>query len=391
MQLSNQDAEQLLKEAMEALRQGRPADARAGFETVTGTGRAAAPVWLFQAAACRALNDAAGEESAVDQALVLEARGLAGLIMKGDCRAKAGDERSAVSFYRTALRIASEEPSLPPDIVPELRRAEAATAQMEARYSVQLEASLAAQGLTPEKRSARFQLSLDIVAGRKQVFIQEPTVYFFPGLPLVQFFDTADFAWVPTVEAATDAIRREIAALLAVGREGFRPYIQAEPNKPRMDENRLLDNSDWSALFLCENGALAPDVISRCPATWEAVQAAPLPRINQSAPTAMFSLLRPRSRITPHSGVHNTRLICHLPLIVPPGCGFRVGNEERQWEVGKLLIFDDTIEHEAWNDSAEDRVVLIFDIWRPELSDREKREITALFGAPDAQRVAAGA
>jgi aspartyl/asparaginyl beta-hydroxylase (cupin superfamily) len=391
MQLSNQDAEQLLKDAMEALRQGRPADARTGFETVTKTGRAAAPVWLYQAAACRALDDAPGEESAVDQALVLEARGLAGLIMKGDCRAKAGDERTAVSFYRTALRIASEEPSLPPDIVPELQRAEAATAQLEARYSVQLEASLAAQGLPPEKRSPRFQQSLDIIAGRKQVYIQEPTVYFFPGLPLVQFFDTADFAWVPAVEAATDAIRREIAALLAVGREGFRPYIQAEPNKPRMDENRLLDNSDWSALFLCENGALAPDIISRCPATWEAVQAAPLPRINQSAPTAMFSLLRPGSRITPHSGVHNTRLICHLPLIVPPGCGFRVGNEERQWEVGKLLIFDDTIEHEAWNDSAEDRVVLIFDIWRPELSDREKREITALFGAPDAQRVAAGA
>ena len=67
----------------------------------------------------------------------------------------------------------------------------------------------------------------------------------------------------------------------------------------------------------------------------------------------------------------NTRLICHLPLIVPPGCGFRVGNETREWEEGKLLIFDDTIEHEAWNESDQDRVVLIFDIWRPELSEAD--------------------
>jgi aspartyl/asparaginyl beta-hydroxylase (cupin superfamily) len=82
----------------------------------------------------------------------------------------------------------------------------------------------------------------------------------------------------------------------------------------------------------------------------------------------------------------NARLICHLPLIVPPGCGFRVGNEVRQWEEGKLLIFDDTIEHEAWNDSNEDRVVLIFDIWRPELSEAERGAVAAMFEAVDAYR-----
>ena len=96
----------------------------------------------------------------------------------------------------------------------------------------------------------------------------------------------------------------------------------------------------------------------------------------------MFSLLRPGARITPHTGVHNARLICHLPLIVPPGCGFRVGNEIREWEEGKLIIFDDTIEHEAWNEGTADRVVLIFDVWRPELSDQERREVAALFAGP---------
>jgi aspartyl/asparaginyl beta-hydroxylase (cupin superfamily) len=115
------------------------------------------------------------------------------------------------------------------------------------------------------------------------------------------------------------------------------------------------------------------------------MQILPFPDIPRAGPSIMFSLLKPGTRIPAHTGTHNTRLICHLPLIVPPDCGFRVGNETRQWEVGKLIIFDDTIEHEAWNDSAEERVVLIFEVWRPELSEQEKREVTALFAASQAE------
>ena len=92
----------------------------------------------------------------------------------------------------------------------------------------------------------------------------------------------------------------------------------------------------------------------------------------------MFSLLKAGARIAPHTGMFNTRLVCHLPLIVPPRCTFRVGNEVRERREARLFIFDDTIEHEAWNDSDQDRVVLIFDIWRPELDDREREELTAL-------------
>jgi aspartyl/asparaginyl beta-hydroxylase (cupin superfamily) len=182
------------------------------------------------------------------------------------------------------------------------------------------------------------------------------------------------------VEAATSAIRSELTQLLEAGAQGFKPYIRSSANRPRLDVDPLQDNMDWSALFLCENGTIFDDAVARCPETWKAVQAAPLPRIANS-PTVLFSLLRPGARIAPHTGTHNTRLICHLPLIVPPGCGFRVGNEVRSWEEGKLLIFDDSIEHEAWNNSAQDRVVLIFDIWRPDLSEQERREIGALFYA----------
>ena len=90
-------------------------------------------------------------------------------------------------------------------------------------------------------------------------------------------------------------------------------------------------------------------------------------------------MLRPRTRIPPHNGLVNTRLICHLPLIVPPGCGFRVGNETREWVEGKAWVFDDSIDHEAWNDSDQTRVILLFEIWRPELTEEERALVAAMF------------
>jgi aspartyl/asparaginyl beta-hydroxylase (cupin superfamily) len=99
------------------------------------------------------------------------------------------------------------------------------------------------------------------------------------------------------------------------------------------------------------------------------------------APGVLFSMLRPRTHIPPHWGMLNTRLICHLPLIVPQGCRLRVGNHERTVEAGKLMIFDDSINHEAWNDSDEVRIVLLFEIWNPALSEAERAALTAMFGA----------
>ena len=380
MQLSNHEAERLAKEGVDALQRGQPAIARARFESIAQSGRANGQIWLLLAVACRSDNDGGAEEAALDQLLTLEPQAVRGHIMKADCRANAGDERSALRGYEIALLIAANQ-ELPADLRAELQRAEAWVAQFKARVVEQREAKLLARGLPPEKRSRRFQHSLDILAGRRQIFVQEPTGYYVPELPQVQFFDPADFDWVPTLEAAAPAIKLEITALLAAGTDGFRPYMQTHTDQPRADVNRLLDNIDWSALFLCENGTISDDIVARCPRTWTAVQAAPLPHIVNS-PTVMFSLLRAGARIAPHTGTHNARLICHLPLIVPPNCGFRVGNDVRPWEEGKLLIFDDTIEHEAWNDSSEDRVVLIFDIWRPELSAREREEIAAFFADP---------
>jgi len=99
---------------------------------------------------------------------------------------------------------------------------------------------------------------------------------------------------------------------------------------------------------------------------------------------ALFSLLRAGTHIRPHHGLLNTRLICHVPLIVPPGCRLRVGSETREPRAGETMIFDDSFEHEAWNDGVSTRVVLLFEIWRPELSADERDQLTQIFEAIDA-------
>jgi aspartate beta-hydroxylase len=109
----------------------------------------------------------------------------------------------------------------------------------------------------------------------------------------------------------------------------------------------------------------------------------PLAVVKNRSPSVLFSLLRPGARIPPHTGLVNTRLICHLPLLVPPACGFRVGNDIRAPVEGKAWVFDDTIEHEAWNDSGRTRVILLFETWRPELSDEERALVSTMFSAID--------
>ncbi|MEA3058647.1 MAG: hypothetical protein QOE50_59 [Sphingomonadales bacterium] len=295
-------------------------------------------------------------------------------VLMGEQHAAKGDDQNATYYYRRALQLAEMQDLADADVT----QAREALARLEARAHAKRETTLTARGLPPAKWSPRLAEALDIAAGRRRLFLQEPTAFTFPGLPAVQFFDSGQFDWAPAIEAAAPAIREELDALLDAGTDEFRAYVQHQTVAP--DANKaLLGKKDWSILPLCENGWLTPGVLDQCPRTWEAMLQAPLPRISGWGPTVVFSLLKGGAHIAPHSGMFNTRLVCHLPLIVPAGCRFRVGNEVRKWEPGKLIIFDDTIEHEAWNDSGEDRVVLIFDIWRPELSDQEKVELTALF------------
>jgi hypothetical protein len=385
MRMSVQEAEAKVRAGAAALQQGRPDEAARLLAEVTAAGIANPQVWLLLVHARAKAGDAAGEEAALDSLLAADPQNLRALIMKGDCRARAGERRAATSFYRCARQVAGAVGQLPPDLAGEVARVERALADFERGYKTHLDAALDERGFGAAARSRRFQQSLDILAGEKEIFVQQPTAYYFPELPNIQFYERDRFDWAERVEAATEAIRAELIALMA-GSDAFRPYMVADPDRPLADFHGLLDNPEWSSLYLWENGKPVEENVARCPAAFEALGHAPLPHISVRAPVVMFSRLAPGARIPPHTGMLNARLICHLPLIVPPGCGFRVGNEVRHWEEGKLIIFDDTIEHEAWNDSNEDRVVLIFDIWRPELNEEERGAVAAMFEAVDAYR-----
>jgi aspartyl/asparaginyl beta-hydroxylase (cupin superfamily) len=134
---------------------------------------------------------------------------------------------------------------------------------------------------------------------------------------------------------------------------------------------------------LWRDGIAYPEHLARCPRTAAALEGCPRCEVPGASPNALFSILDAKTRIPPHAGVNNTRLFVHLPLIIPPGCGFRVGGEQREWEPSKAFVFDDTIEHEAWNESDQIRIIFICDIWNPRLTEEERTAITRVIAATD--------
>jgi aspartate beta-hydroxylase len=103
-----------------------------------------------------------------------------------------------------------------------------------------------------------------------------------------------------------------------------------------------------------------------------------LPELGFAGHGAERDVLAPRSQDAHPRPHRHTRLVAHLPLVVPPGCGFHVGGETREWRAGEAFVFDDTIEHEAWNNSDEMRAILIVDVWTPLISDAERELSRAL-------------
>jgi len=368
---------------IEALRKGDARKARESFERVVAAGQADASAYLGLAYACAGLKDHPAARAAVDRALALEPRNLRALIMKADYLAALGDARAASSFYRAVVSTAPPPDQLPPDLRSELARAEAMCARYAAQFAAFLRQRLAARGLVGGRSAGRFRDSLDILTGSKKIYFQEPRQYFFPGLPQIQFYERGDFPWLDKVEAATADVRAELIEILKQ-ESAFKPYVEGNPNLPQTNPQGMLNNPEWSAFYLSKNGAIVPENAARCPKTLSALADVPLARVPGRSPSILFSLLRPGARIPPHTGEVNTRLICHLPLIVPDNCSFRVGNDTRAPVEGNAWVFDDTIEHEAWNGSDRTRVILLFEIWRPELTAAERAQVSAMFEAIDA-------
>jgi aspartate beta-hydroxylase len=369
-------------EAADALRSGDHARARSALNRVLAQDPSNTRAWLALAQVGAAAGDQQAMRQAVDRLLAIEPRNVPGLLLKADHLHATGDTRSAGSFYLAALKAAPPPDRLGPALAAHLKRARERCDQYAAQYGTYILEQLSVRGFGAES-SPRFAQSIDIVLGRKQIYLQQPRYYYFPGLPQIQFYQRDQFPWIEAIEQATPAIREE---LLAVMQEpaAFAPYVQGYTNRPHKQEAGMRDNPDWSAFYLWKDGCVVEENAQRCPRTMQALADLPLAKVKNRSPSVLFSLLRAGAHIPAHNGLVNTRLICHLPLIVPERCSFRVGNEVREWREGEAWLFDDSIEHEAWNRSDNTRVILLFDVWRPELSEEERDLVAALFEAIDA-------
>jgi aspartyl/asparaginyl beta-hydroxylase (cupin superfamily) len=335
-------------------------------------------LWLNLATALRDLGRHDEEQAALNSALMLEPTNMRGLLQTAAAHERLGETRTAAATYRKALQMIPRGAQLPLEMRPILDRAKAAVdANNRALESFLDDCLKDLRTRHAAEPLQRFDKSLQTFLQKRRVYRPQPTFIYVPELPSIEFYERADFPWLDGIEAAADEIRAELIEVLSDGPESLEPYLAqaAPPDKPW----RPLNNSrSWGVFYLWKAGEAIEANIARCPRTVEALSAWPRCELPGSAPTAVFSILDPRTRIPPHTGVNNSRLICHLPLIVPPGCGFRVGAETREWQPGKAFVFDDTIEHEAWNDSGETRAVLIFDIWNPYTTQAEREMVSAL-------------
>lgn len=330
----------------------------------------------------RAKGDLKASLGALNAALAADPYSFLALLSKGSVLEQLGRMRLAAAVYRDSLRVAPPEGGTPPSLEAPIARARQVVAEQADVLAHHLRETLAAELESQNATEyARVQESLDVLAGTRKIYNAEPVQFHYPRLPAIPFFERKHFPWMDTLEAATEVIREELVALLDAGLPGFKPYVQYAPGTPENQFAPLNHNSKWSSLWLWKDGKRQEEAIARCPRTAEVLEGLPLCDQPGFAPTALFSALAPHTRIPPHSGSTNTRLLVHLPLVLPGPAGFRVGNDTREWRMGEAWAFDDTIEHEAWNDADETRVIMIFDIWNPLLSEAERELVRKLLTA----------
>ncbi|HEY3730344.1 MAG TPA: aspartyl/asparaginyl beta-hydroxylase domain-containing protein [Steroidobacteraceae bacterium] len=360
-------------------RVGNVARARELFERAIASDSRSKVLWLNLASACRTLDDKDAEAAALEKALSIEPRYVPALLQKGDLMERLGRPKAAAILYSAAIDCVDSGAKVGPRLEGALAHARAVRGASTAALESFLSQELA--GLRECHRAEdlqRFQACHDVYLGKRPIYYSQPKAVMFPYLQALEFYPRALFPWLQLLEAATDDIAAEARSVLEANRAEFRPYIDAPDSAPIDQWGPLNHSLQWSVYHLWHDSAPIPEHLERCPKTAAVLKQLPLCDIERYAPGAYFSVLQPRTRLPPHTGTTNTRSIVHLPLVVPPGCGFRVGSQTRQWRRGEAWVFDDTIEHEAWNDSDQVRIILLFDIWNPQLTRAEQDLVRSL-------------
>jgi aspartyl/asparaginyl beta-hydroxylase (cupin superfamily) len=375
------EAHILEEQADRAAAAGQFAAARALLEQAVQSDGATIDLWMKLSAMRKASGDLTGALAAIDRALAISPLDFSALLARAVILDGLGDPNAGEEFGNALAQLPPGE-EIPAPMRPAVDHARKRRDDHRERLEQRLTAALPA-ALNPAAR-ARAERFIANRSRRTRHFHQEPSDFHYPGLPETEFHDREPFSGLPALERATADIRAEFEALIAAEAAEMVPYIQYPDRVPMRQWKELNNNRNWTAIHLIQNGQRIEANARHCPKTLAAVAETDQPQVPGASPNAMFSLLAPHTRIPPHTGVANTRLVCHLPLIVPPDCGFRVGESIREWKVGEAFVFDDTIEHEAWNDSGELRVILIIDLWPPALAPADRQAVAAVIGASGA-------
>ncbi len=377
--------QQLNAAGVQALGSGEPARAADFFRRAIAADAQAPALWLNLAKAQRELGDVEGERAALDGALAIDARHFMALLRRAELEQRLGESSRAAGSWSAVIQLAPPPDQLPPALAEIIEQGRAFLAERTATLGAATDAGLAATRREAKDADLRrADAAIDAALGRRRIYLNECQGFHFPFLPADEFFPRHHFPWMAELEAATDAIRAELEDLLTKGDDGFVPYVSMPSGAPETKWTPLDKSLAWGAYYLWKYGEPVEAALKRCPATAAALAKVPRADLPNRAPSAFFSLLRPHTHIPAHTGVTNVRTIVHLPLIVPSGCRFRVGGETREWKIGEAFGFDDSIEHEAWNDSDELRAVLILDVWNPHLTEVERKMVREFFLVADA-------
>ncbi|MGZ8347750.1 MAG: aspartyl/asparaginyl beta-hydroxylase domain-containing protein [Allosphingosinicella sp.] len=336
-------------------------------------------IWYNHCQAHEQAGDLERALASLDRALALDPYYVPALLKKAELLERLDRAAESAALYRAVIAASPAEAVLPEAARRALAHGREVVRADDARRAAAIAGPLAeVEAAFPGADFARARAYAEQRTGRRRVFQPQPVNGHFPYLPALEFFPRDHFPWFASLEARTGDIGRELRALLDAEDAGFGPYVAFDPAQPVNQWGELNHSRRWSAWFLWRDGQRQDENCARCPATAATMAELPLLDLPGKGPTVMFSILAPRTRIPPHTGSDNVRTTIHLPLAVPEGCGFRVGAETREWQEGIAWAFDDTIEHEAWNDSDVPRALLILDVWNPLLTEPERAAVRAI-------------
>ena len=311
------------------------------------------------------------------------------LLLAAQCLDRLGRRRAAALAYGLALL---RQPTLTeayrdPTASPQVRELshQANICVREYRMALyeasiqQLELAFGGQSIKRLRQFTRVIHGLERVVSDNAM--QRPSYCYFPGLSARPWYEPSEFPWAEHLAASSEDILTEYRAIGGSDSQQLDPYVSA--SEEAQDWSHLAGKLAWSSYHLLKGGEKVSEHCQACPRTLKAVTELPLAQATGHAPEAFFSVLQPGAHIPPHFGLSNAKLAVHLPLVVNDECALRVGDEARIWRAGEVLIFDDSFEHEAWNRGDRTRVVLITEVWNPELTDVERAGVGMIMAAAD--------